>query len=338
MRLFPVSLVFSSIFVAAAAKNITIQRGDFKLPRAAGSPLSCRSCSTPAKQPVFLADSSPPADRPSVQATRGTPPGNSTWTSYGYPPAPSPPNVTSVISAGAFGGFPASAPGSWIEIYGVNLAPDTRSWAATDFNGVNAPTSLDGVRVTVAGQSAFVDYISSGPGQINVQLPAGLGAGTLPLIVSNANGSSQPFNITVNTAEPGLLAPSAFKIAGTQYVVAVLPDGSFVLPPGAISGVSSRPAKPGDTVILFGIGFGPVTPAIPAGQIVSLQNQLSAPLQILFGQTPAQINFFGLSPGFVGLYQFNVVVPPVPDGDLVPLTFNLGGTAGAQTLFTAVHQ
>jgi len=40
----------------------------------------------------------------------------------------------------------------------------------------------------------------------------------------------------------------------------------------------------------------------------------------------------------VGLYQFDVVVPAVPDSDLVPLTFNLGGTAGLQTLYTAVHQ
>jgi hypothetical protein len=39
----------------------------------------------------------------------------------------------------------------------------------------------------------------------------------------------------------------------------------------------------------------------------------------------------------VGLYQFNVIVPPVAAGDRVPLTFDLGGTAGAQTLFAAIR-
>src|SRR5208282_4782495 len=54
-----------------------------------------------------------------------------------------------IASAGAFGAFPAIAPGSWIEIYGFNLAADSRPWAGTDFSGVNAPTSLDGTKVTI---------------------------------------------------------------------------------------------------------------------------------------------------------------------------------------------
>ena len=50
------------------------------------------------------------------------------------------------------------------------------------------------------------------------------------------------------------------------------------------------------------------------------------------------MSYYGLSPGFVGLYQFNVVVPAVSNSDLVSLTFNLGGVAGSQTLYTAVRQ
>ena len=96
--------------------------------------------------------------------------------------------------------------------------------------------------------------------------------------------------------------------------------------------------RPGDTILMYGIGFGTVTPDSPAGEIVTQSNQLTQPLQILFGQTPAQISYAGLSPGFVGLYQFNLVVPPVPDNDLTPLTFNLGGVAGTQTLYIAVKQ
>ena len=115
-------------------------------------------------------------------------------------------------------------------------------------------------------------------------------------------------------------------------------DGTYVLPVGAIAGVTSRPAKPGETIIIYGVGFGPVTPPISAGQIVTESNQLVASLQVSFGQTPAQVSYFGLAPQLVGVYQFNVVVPAVPDSDQVPLTFKLGGVPGTQTLVTAVHQ
>ncbi len=155
----------------------------------------------------------------------------------------------------------------------------------------------------------------------------------------NGTATSSTVNVTVNAVEPGLLAPSSFLIGGKQYVVALLPDdATYILPSGAIPGVASRPAKPGDTITLYGIGFGPVTPAIPAGQIVSEQNQLAQPLQFMFGQTPAQMTFEGLTHGLVGLYQFDVVVPQVPDNLLTPLTFNLGGVAGTQTLYIAVQQ
>jgi uncharacterized protein (TIGR03437 family) len=60
-------------------------------------------------------------------------------------------------------------------------------------------------------------------------------------------------------------------------------------------------------------------------------------LQILFGKTAAKLEYFGLAPTEVGVYQFDVVAPAVANSDLVPLTFNLGGVPSTQTLFTAVH-
>jgi len=250
-----------------------------------------------------------------------------------------------VVSASAFGEFTSVAPGSWIEIYGTKLAAGTRSWTAADFTGVNAPTSLDGTSVTIGGQAAFLDYVS--PTQVNAQVPSNIGTGPQPVVVTTAVGASAPITIaddqsgpvtvTVNQDQPGLLAPSAFNIGGKQYVAALFSDGAtYVLPPGAISGVTSRRAQPGDIITFYGIGFGPVTPNIPAGQIVPGENMLVAPLDILFGQTAATVPYDGLAPGAVGLYQFNVVVPNVAASDIVPVTFTLGGTAGTQTLYTAV--
>jgi uncharacterized protein (TIGR03437 family) len=241
-----------------------------------------------------------------------------------------------VVSASAFGQFTSIAPGSWIEIYGSNLAADSRSWATTDFSGVNAPTSLDGTKVTVGGQAAFIDYIS--PGQVNAQVPSSVGTGPQSIVVTTASGSSAPYTITVNLVEPGLLAPSSFNIAGKQNVAALFSDGvTYVLPPGSISGITSRRAQPGDAITLYGVGFGPVTPSIPAGQIVQASNSLALPLQLMFGSTPATFTFGGLAPNAVGLYQFNVTVPNVASSDAVPLTSTVGGFTGAQTLYIAVQ-
>lgn len=241
-----------------------------------------------------------------------------------------------VVSASAFGQFASVAPGSWIEIYGSNLASTTRSWAGADFSGSNAPTSLDGTKVTIGGQSAFIDYIS--PVQVNAQAPSNIGLGPQQIVVTTPSGSSAAFPITVNATQPGLLAPSSFNVAGTQYAAALFSDGTtFVLPAGAIPGLPSRRAKPGDTITFYGIGFGSVVPNIPAGQIVQQGNMLASSLQINFGTTPGTITYAGLAPSAVGLYQFNVVVPNIVGSDAVPVTFTLGGAAGSQALYLSVQ-
>jgi uncharacterized protein (TIGR03437 family) len=241
-----------------------------------------------------------------------------------------------VVSASAFGEFTSVSPGSWIEIYGSNLAADARSWAGSDFNGINAPISLDGTSVTVGGQSAFVSFISAG--QVNVQVPSGVSAGSKQVIVSTGAGASSPYTVNVNAVEPGLIAPASFIIGGNHYVAALFPDyATFAIPVGAIANVPSHPAKPGDTLIIYGIGFGDVAPSIPAGQLAQEQNTLAAPFDVYFGNVKATWAYAGLAPGYTGLYQFNVVVPNVPASDLVPLTFTLNGNPGTQVLYIAVQ-
>jgi uncharacterized protein (TIGR03437 family) len=105
-----------------------------------------------------------------------------------------------------------------------------------------------------------------------------------------------------------------------------------------VSGISFRPARPGEAISFFGNGFGPVTPSPAQGQLVNQSNQLSTPLLVFFGQTQATVSYSGYAPGFIGLYQINVVVPDIPDSDLVPVTFALGDFAGAPTLYTALKR
>ena len=116
-----------------------------------------------------------------------------------------------VLSASAYGAFSALAPGTWMEIYGTNLANVAlQNWAAADFNGNTAPTALGGTTVTIGGQPAFIDYVS--PGQVNAQVPSNISTGPQQVIVQTPGGTSLAYSITVNTTEPGLLAPAVFDL------------------------------------------------------------------------------------------------------------------------------
>jgi uncharacterized protein (TIGR03437 family) len=247
------------------------------------------------------------------------------------------PAISSVRSAQGFGGFPTIAPGTWIEITGDGLASGTREWTGADFNGALAPQSLDGVRVTIGGQSAFVSYIS--PRQVNAIVPANVAAGSASLVVNNGAASIGPYAISVQTTMPGLLAPESFRVAGVQHVAALFSDwATYVLPDGVRLGVPSRPAKPGDEIVLLGIGFGGVTPSVPAGSMAGQANQLTTPVEIRIDGVPAELKYAGLAPGYLGLYQFNVIVPAVADNRAAPVTFQLGGVPSKQALSLAVQR
>jgi uncharacterized protein (TIGR03437 family) len=243
------------------------------------------------------------------------------------------PAIVSAGSAGDFGGSTTFASGSWLEIKGANLAQTTRSWGGDDFNGANPPTTLDGVTVTINGSRAFIGYIS--PAQINVQVPADAATGALDLVVTTSGCASSPFLVQKAPTAGALLAPSSFNIGGKQYIAALHQDGYYVGKSNLIAGVSFRPAAPGDTITLYGIGFGVVVPSIAPGTIVSAANELPG-LTIAFGSTPANVEYAGLAPNAVGLYQFNVVVPDV-DGDQ-PVAVKVGGAAILQTGWLTVRK
>lgn len=238
-------------------------------------------------------------------------------------------SANGVQSAGGFNAKAGVAPGTWIEIFGSNFAAASCVWQGADFNGSSAPTSLGGVKVSIDGKDAYVDYVSSG--QVNVQVPDGIGLGSgVPLILSNPAGQSAAYPLQTSAIAPALLAPAQapFSVNGKQYVVAQLPDASFVGMPG-------RAAKPGDTLTVYGIGFGPVTPQTPAGTIASGPTSLPPQVAFLFNQTQAQLLYGGLAPGFIGLYQFNIKVPPLSPGDY---QIKVIGAPLNQTVFLTVGQ
>ena len=217
--------------------------------------------------------------------------------------------ASGVVNAAGLG--PAIAPGTWVSLYGTSLSATTRAWRDADFQNGLLPTALDGVSVTIDGKAAAVYFIS--PLQINVLAPDDTGTGLVPVQVKNALGTSDSVLALQQTAAPALFQ---LRAATANYAAGTHADGSLLAGPALIQqGFAGTAATAGETIVLFGTGFGATQPAISATALVPSPRPLARPeeLSVRIGGLDAVIAFAGLiSPG---VYQFNVVVPQLAAGD-----------------------
>ncbi|MDE3195610.1 MAG: hypothetical protein KGN84_04660 [Acidobacteriota bacterium] len=224
------------------------------------------------------------------------------------------PTPVPVISPGGivplYGQAPLASPGSWISIYGSNLAETVTRW-----NG-DFPTQLGNVSVTIDNKPAYLWYVS--PGQINAQIPDDNTNGCVNVVVTTPNGAASG-GITLQSAQP------SFSLLNGKYAAGVIPapngGGAYgsgansydiVGPVGAFS-YSTRPVKVGETLVLYGVGFGPTNPPVPAGQVYSGASPITNQVIVYIGGQQAPVAFAGLVGA--GLYQLNVTVPRVSSGD-----------------------
>jgi len=246
------------------------------------------------------------------------------------PPAISPDGV---VFASNFGGGAKAAAGSYIEIYGSGLSAATRGWTDADFLGSVAPITLESVQVTVGGIRAFVNYVS--PAQVNVQVPEGVTAGDAVPVVLSYNGiATAAANIAIREYAGGLLAPPSFKVGDIQYVAALHSATGKFVSGGNIPNVDTAPAVPGETLLFYGLGFGPITPNFPplGGRKATGLTMVTNPVTFKFGDSEAKVTYAGMAPTFIGLYQFNVEVPANAANGDQPLTVIQGGEPIAQKL------
>jgi len=253
-----------------------------------------------------------------------------------------PASITEARGAEGWGTSTSFSSGSWLQIKGTNFTNIAfQQWVGSDFTANTAPTSLGGVSVFVNGKSAFVNFIS--PGQVNVQAPDDPAVGPVAITVVNNGVVSNSVFATKVPVSPGLLAPPStfpfsFFVNGKQYLEATF--GAQNLYVGSPNFVSNFPypfkaAKPGDSVWLYGIGFGDVDPPLPAGQVAGA-DKIKAPLTISFDQTQANVTYMGHYPGYVGLYLFIVTVPNVPAGDH-QIIVNLNGQPLPQSVYLTTN-
>jgi uncharacterized protein (TIGR03437 family) len=252
------------------------------------------------------------------------------------------PTITNVLNAATFQG--TLAPNTYAAIFGSNLSTTMpgRAWTGADFTGnsngtLNMPTSLDGTSVTIGGARAFVNYIS--PGQINIITPPGVTGTNLPVVVTVNGQPSASFNATIQSLAPSFFAwqpgTSDFgKYLIAQHAADFTNVGKVGLFPGTPANFTT-PAKPGETIMLYGTGFGPTSPPISNGIETDKVYALSpTPTVTLGAGAPQPVGFGGLVPPLSQVYQFNITIPPgTPNGDQA-LVVTVNGTQSFSGLIT----
>jgi len=184
------------------------------------------------------------------------------------------------------------------------------------------PYSINGTSVLVNGIPAPLYAVTNvnGQEQINFQVPWEVQGLNLPYTVPAA---------TIVVINNGSLSPALRAFFSNVQPAIITSDGSHAVATHADYSLvtSQNPAHSGEAITVYGVGFGPVTPAVPTGVPAggSPPSTLFADISVTVNAHNAGVLFAGLSPGSVGLYQFNIVIPDrVGIGDL-NLLINVGG-------------
>ncbi len=231
---------------------------------------------------------------------------------WNYDAAVAPPKITAVVNA-ADGKLPV-APGGLISIYGQQMAPVNIATSE-----VPLPTALGESCLTVNGVAVPVLFVSGQ--QINGQLPFNVD-GNAQMTLRTPGGISDNFNFSILPA-----APSVFRsgVAGPTTGLATITradNGELVTP--------TNPVHPGDSIVIWATGLGRTSPAIDSGMPSPSDPLPSAVIQpsVTLGGVALDIQYAGLVPGSVGLYQINAAVPKsAPLGLTMPLVIAQGGNS-----------
>ncbi len=204
---------------------------------------------------------------------------------------------TGIVNAASFSPFTAGiSGGEFVTLFGSNLAPGTDI-----FTGAPFPTTLNGVQVLVNGAAAPIYYVTTG--ELAFVVP--FATASFPVasiqVISN-NVASNVVTMLVNSTTPGVFTANS---SGLGYGAVEHADGSLV--------TQASPAQPGDTVVTFVSGLGTVLPPITdgtPGPSPTLSNTAPAgDITADINGTAATVQYAGLAPYLVGLYQLNVTIP-----------------------------
>ena len=232
-----------------------------------------------------------------------------------------------IVNNANFGADQPLAPGGLAVAFGEQFtfgAPTTdATW----------PGSLNGVSVFVNGVRAPVFYVSYN--QINFQVPLEVSAGDAFVQVTREGTPGNVVTVPIAASQPRIMEWSGLG----GYGIIVNSDGTLPLPETIrLGNFISRPATAGDTLVVYALGYGATIPAVGSGQVspASPLAQVPGDHGITLSDTPGLLGqtvnvrpfFVGLTPGFVGLFQINVTLPPgIPTGNRTYLRITSNGVS-----------
>jgi uncharacterized protein (TIGR03437 family) len=188
---------------------------------------------------------------------------------------------------------PVVAAGSLISIFGASLA-------AQYVVGPSNPLaqSLGGVTVRVADRLLPLLFVA--PDQINAQLPSDLEEGDYRLAVKRDGHDEITARFTVARNAPGLFIVS---VDSKTLALGTHEDGRMISP--------ELPVRKGETITLFGTGFGPYDRRPPDGFAApqTPAYKVADPVEILAGDRTIAPEWAGAAPGFVGMSVVRFKVP-----------------------------
>ncbi len=237
----------------------------------------------------------------------------------GVPGAPEPSvaiNPNGVVDAAKFGRR-GLKPGMWAALFGTNLADELI------VGGFPFPLELDGTVVLVDGRAVPLFFVS--PNQIVFQAPWGvMGEDVVEVVVSRNGELSRPERVFSVLADPAIFS---LNQSGTgQGSILITGTASVPAPEGSIPG--ARPVRRGEFISIFALGLGPATNLPPTGGLSPagpLSETKTAP-RVTIGGVEVPVQFSGLAPNLVGLYQVNVqITDAVPTGDAVEVLIEVAG-------------
>jgi minor extracellular serine protease Vpr len=220
------------------------------------------------------------------------------------------------------------APGSYVSIFGSGLSDVARLYQTpylpVSLGGVSVSFDVPSKNISVPGHLQFVS-----PNQVNVQVPWELqgqtsafmkvSIGKFSSLTCDTNGK----NCTTYTVPINDYSPSLFEYteASTGRVLAAALDVNYVL------AGTNHPIPRGSFVQLYVNGLGPVNNQPASGEPSPSQPLATTkvtPIVTIGGQT-APVDFSGLIPPYVGLYQVNVKVPTNISAGIQPLVITQNG-------------
>jgi uncharacterized protein (TIGR03437 family) len=227
-----------------------------------------------------------------------------------------------VVNAASFAPEEVLAPGSIVSVFGQRLAS-----ATAQASSVPLPKTLADATLLVGGIQAPLFYASDR--QINAQLPFELPLASRPQVVARGRQTlSVPETITIAAARPGI-----FTVGQDGKG-----QGAILNSQGVVVN-QTAPATVGDVVTVYATGLGLTDPAVQSGQPATANplSQVKTTVTATIGGLPAPVQFAGLAPGYVGLYQCNVQIPSgIPLGPAVPLVLTQNGVS-SNTVTLAVR-